>query len=390
MNTTNVNRGSRARCRSDKEIVQWLLGHELDENNCTPYCPGWHCHTSPTGANALMVFFDDAGNFTGICCHHQHCELHRQLFTSAVKKRILQEQAAAKSNLRLPAGEPPRPWRALGTHTGTQGGISGSSLPKGSKLSVEEVQQRAQQLAAQCPVDVTLAMLRTVSPVPIPENPGEWAALMLENLFRDGEHVIIIDRSKSNGDYEYVVGEGFYQLSPRYNDDSREPVEQLPAACSEGRFFLSSPVTGRWETKKVGTGTGRRHEAACTRFPHLLIESDTVELDTWLKVIAQQRLPIVSICTSGGKSVHVLLRLDDAADWREASRQYGELIDLGADKKAMAKVQLTRLPGVIRQGKVSPSNDGLQRLLYLDPNAGRLDGQLTTLLERIQTLSITK
>ncbi len=211
--------------RSDKEIVEWLLGHELDENNCTPYCPGWHCHTSVTGDNALMVFFDDEGNFTGFKCHHQSCEPHRKMFYSAVMSQIRLEREAAQRHLRLDTTEPVRPWRILpAPHKAS--GLVHHAPPKKSALRVEDVQLHAQQYATACPVNVTANMLRAASPVPIPPTSSmkEWPKLMLDTLYHEGEHIIIFDQPRSFGTYEYVVGDGFYQLSPRYGDNSRQKL----------------------------------------------------------------------------------------------------------------------------------------------------------------------
>ncbi len=132
---------------------------------------------------------------------------------------------------------------------------------------------------------------------------------------------------------------------------------------------------------------GRAHEGACTRFPYLLIESDSVDLDTWFKILVTQPIPIASICTSGSKSLHTLIRLDDTADWQTECSKYHYLVDYGADKNAMTKVRRTRLPGVVRREKIGMPCNCCQQLLYLDPNAGRLEGQCTTILERLQTLS---
>jgi len=90
-------------------------------------------------------------------------------------------------------------------------------------------------------------------------------------------------------------------------------------------------------------------------------------------------LPIVAIYTSGGRSVHALVKVDC-----ESKAQFDALRDdlipvlapLGADPSAITAVRLTRLPGTLRHGtkdkngKMKPyPSPRLQRLLYLDPNA---------------------
>jgi hypothetical protein len=85
----------------------------------------------------------------------------------------------------------------------------------------------------------------------------------------------------------------------------------------------------------------------------------------WLKLLAMSGLPIAAIYTSGGASVHALVR-DPKPNWPEFSellRAYKNRLPLvGADPAAMTPVRLTRLPGCKRGGK-------FQKLLYLDPKA---------------------
>src|SRR5205085_11535840 len=74
-------------------------------------------------------------------------------------------------------------------------------------------------------------------------------------------------------------------------------------------------------------------------------------------------LRIAAIHSSGGRSVHALVRIDarTKSEWdkeRDAMRE--TLVRLGADPGAMSAVRLTRLPGCYR-------NRSLQKLLYLNP-----------------------
>jgi hypothetical protein len=74
-------------------------------------------------------------------------------------------------------------------------------------------------------------------------------------------------------------------------------------------------------------------------------------------------LRIASICESGGRSIHALVRLDAAskADWdAKVGAMKPVLVTLGADPGALSAVRLTRLPQAMR-------GERLQRLLYLNP-----------------------
>ena len=84
-----------------------------------------------------------------------------------------------------------------------------------------------------------------------------------------------------------------------------------------------------------------------------------------MSCLVQLPLKIVAIYSSGGKSIHALVRLDakDKADW-DAQRDVLKpiVVELGADENALTAVRLSRLPEALRGGK-------RQRLFYLNPEA---------------------
>ena len=94
-----------------------------------------------------------------------------------------------------------------------------------------------------------------------------------------------------------------------------------------------------------------------------MLENDTADSRDWLACLAQLPLRIAAIYTSGGKSIHALVRLDakSKADWdAQRDRIKPVVVILGADPGALTAVRLTRLPGTLR-------GDRPQRLLYLNP-----------------------
>ena len=82
--------------------------------------------------------------------------------------------------------------------------------------------------------------------------------------------------------------------------------------------------------------------------------------------------------TSGGRSVHALVRVDMAskANW-DLLRDWMKpvLTRLGADKGVFSAVRLTRLPGCLRQGREKEGKyerypePRMQKLLFLNPLA---------------------
>ena len=74
-------------------------------------------------------------------------------------------------------------------------------------------------------------------------------------------------------------------------------------------------------------------------------------------------LRIASICESGGRSIHALVRVDASSkeDWdRLMTPIKPVLITLGADPGALSAIRLSRLPQAMR-------GEHCQRLLYLNP-----------------------
>lgn len=103
---------------------------------------------------------------------------------------------------------------------------------------------------------------------------------------------------------------------------------------------------------------------------YFVIESDKANLKQWLGAIVQFPLRIAAIYSSGGRSLHALVKIDarTKSEWdseREALKN--ALVVLGADAGTMTAVRLTRLPGCWRGG---PSRTGgnLQKLLFINPN----------------------
>lgn len=92
------------------------------------------------------------------------------------------------------------------------------------------------------------------------------------------------------------------------------------------------------------------------------MESDKADADDWLRCLVQMPLRIASICESGGRSIHALVRIDARSklDWDSSVVAIKPiLVTLGADAGALSAVRLSRLPQAMRGKRV-------QRLLYLN------------------------
>jgi hypothetical protein len=188
----------------------------------------------------------------------------------------------------------------------------------------------------------------------------------LRHIFEVREHVIITTR---------INDRGTIWLNDPEDPNSRE--DELDSFKNphekQGAWFLSNPVSGdpikaeRLKNETNPDGKSYRAEENLTSFKYLVLESDEAPPDLWLSALVQLPLPIVSIVTSGGKSIHALARIDAAngEHWRAIKQRIGPaLVTLGADKNALTAVRLTRLPGSYRAEKGK-----WQELLYLNPHA---------------------
>jgi hypothetical protein len=212
--------------------------------------------------------------------------------------------------------------------------------------------------------------LMSRSPVPVESC---TTVQFLEHLYQPGERVLIFTTFASQGQFIQWVGKCGVRLGMK--PGLRGVKSELPAAAPEGVWFLSNPVSGEWKPNPRVTDNhgrpkmSRRSEEVVTRWPYLVLESDSAPEDLWLKFLVKLPLPIAAIYTSGGRSIHALVKLDASSKawWDKYKSLIAPLFSkLGADPAALTAVRLTRLPGCRR-------GERLQKLLYLNPQP-EMDG----------------
>lgn len=114
----------------------------------------------------------------------------------------------------------------------------------------------------------------------------------------------------------------------------------------------------------------KRIAECVTNFRYMLLESDEAPTRDWLGFIVQMPLRIEALYTSGGRSVHALVRVDCATKEAWDTEKAAMLPFLmgahicGADRRTWSAVRLTRLPGCWRAEK-----NAAQKLLYIQPEA---------------------
>lgn len=251
--------------------------------------------------------------------------------------------------------EKPRGYLAEGGKHGTDEATAAPEAP---------VRKKARELkldALKAAQDPGLAMdmrqwrewLRDRSPVdPREVTPEQY----LDGLYRPGERVLIFNRMwSSQGDYGRVIGERTMELA-QTPEGKPKLLQALPPGSPEGMTFLMQPVDGKWHLKGGTAELSRRTKASVTRWPYLLLESDKAPLEMWLNAMVRARIRICSITTSGGRSLHALVRVDkDTEEELIAELKRGDALEtlavLGCDAQALHGMVYPRLPNTWREGK---------------------------------------
>lgn len=219
-----------------------------------------------------------------------------------------------------------------------------------------------ERVAGRCPQSVDLVWLANRSTLdPALVTPAKFLATLYK---QPAERVLVFTNDKTQGEALW-------------------PKDELPTTGARGVWFLCQPVDGDEHPNPRSRKMSRRSEESVTDWRFLVLESDEAPLRLWLAALVQLPLRIAAIYTSGGRSVHALVKVDapTKAAWDECKHAIKTgLVILGADPGAMSAVRLSRLPGCWREGRDTKgdgdrkvyqkfANPQLQKLLYLNPEA---------------------
>jgi hypothetical protein len=137
---------------------------------------------------------------------------------------------------------------------------------------------------------------------------------------------------------------------------------QLPILQADGAWYLCNPVSGATipNPRNDNKPTNRIGECV-TNFRYAVLESDKLDFTACIEILKSIPLPIAAIYTSGGRSLHALIKVaaPDKLAWDRAVNPRKPVFEkLGFDPAALSAVRLTRLPFCFRGAAE-------QRLLYL-------------------------
>lgn len=353
-----------------RRIAESLLGSPLDDDGFAP-CPGEGLHTRKTGRRDFQVLLDGAPTAR---CFHASCAAAVDAYNRRLRSAIGKAEAAAARD-----GAPSPPMMGVG--------IPPAPAPPPRAKRPPFDPEMLRDFARRAPAGAARPeWWRQRSPWPVPpaaEQGPETAAAVLASLYPQGERVLVFTREFSQGDFLFEAGRGSYRLADK--PGVAAVVSPLPAGGPVGVWFLGNPVTGRWLANANNRGAdgaprlGRRHAACVTAWRHAILESDEAPAGAWLRALALLPLPLCAITSSGGRSVHALVRFGcgSKAEWDSLRNALLPTVcPLGADPAALTAVRLTRLPGCLRHG--TRGRDGrvtrypqprLQELIWWNPPA---------------------
>jgi hypothetical protein len=175
------------------------------------------------------------------------------------------------------------------------------ALPRNEQRSGTEVKPQfrpsfAEKFASQVP-QIPKEWLRMQSAIPpLSVTPS----LFLWSLYNFGERIIVLTDQRSQGEV----------WSKDKLRCDRSELDHFVNGYPEGVWFLPQPVDGLEHYNPRQDRMSRRSEESVTAWRFAVLESDCQPIEQWLRILVQLPLPIVSITSSGGKSVHALVRVD--------------------------------------------------------------------------------
>lgn len=180
-------------------------------------------------------------------------------------------------------------------------------------------------------------------------NPCRMLSDYIDALFDDEDHVGYVceswerdgRRMPKQGHWDRTAGELKRELAK--SDDLGKVMGDWDEAA--GAWIRFNPLDGQ--------GCGN---ANVTEYRYALVESDVLDVDRQFPAIRELHLPCAAVVSSGGKSVHAIVRVD-AANASEYAKRVRWLYDycdrhgFTCDKQNKNASRLSRMPGATRGGK---------------------------------------
>ncbi len=188
--------------------------------------------------------------------------------------------------------------------------------------------------------------------IPKTMTPVEQLILYLETLFKPEDLVGYVTNDVwQDAEGKWMPSKGVYDRSAQELIDTlkKHPVD-LGATIGDWK-----KECGAWIRFNPLDGLGVKNENI-TRFTYALVESDDMPISEQDAFYRKLELPIATLTSSAGKSIHAIVKVD-AKDYEEYRKRVDFLYDylekngLKVDKQNRNPSRLSRMPGVTRNGK---------------------------------------
>lgn len=190
--------------------------------------------------------------------------------------------------------------------------------------------------------------------------PKEWDPVkeitkFLELLFDSSENVGYVTST-----YKITEKDGSVSYRPTKGNSDRtagELISLLNNCKGDIGAVLGDykPEAGAWVRVNPLDGNGVA-DINVTDYRYVLVESDSLPLERQNALIRELELPVVTLTYTGGKSLHAIVRIE-ASSREEYRKRVAYLFEicrkngLEVDKSCKNPSRLSRLPGVMRNGK---------------------------------------
>ena len=182
-------------------------------------------------------------------------------------------------------------------------------------------------------------------------HPAKDLITYLTVLFDPSEYVGYVTETFKGEDGRQVPSKGNYdRTAGQLIDALRTCKDDIGAVLGD-----SDPDVGAWIRFNPLDGKGVKNENV-TAFRYALVESDEMNLEEQHAMIRELELPVAALVSSGGKSIHAIVRIEAGSFEEYRSRvdylyAVCEKNGLKVDRQNRNPSRLSRLPGVMRRGK---------------------------------------
>lgn len=172
----------------------------------------------------------------------------------------------------------------------------------------------------------------------------------LTTLFEPEEYVGYVVNTFALSDGKQSPTMGNYSRTVQQILDGINGTTQL-----ENVFGSFNKEMGAWIRFNPIDGKGVKNDNV-TAFRYMLLESDNMSLGKQKAILEQLELPIAAMVFSGGKSIHAIVKVD-AYSYEEYRKRVDFIYSIAQkngfkpDKKNRNPSRLSRMPGVMRDGK---------------------------------------